>query len=138
MALIHASAAAIVGDLVAGEGTILIDPLDGDMGQYLESLRRIRGLNPPWLIPAHGPVLRPGVEVIDRTIAHRGAREAKVLAALTWQLQAEDAMLPATYGDTPRRIWPLALRSMRSHLWHLQAQGLAQTESGRWRKATIV
>ncbi len=138
LALVHGSAAAIVGDLVAGEGTILIDPSDGDMGLYLASLQRLLDLAPPWLIPAHGPVLRPGAEVLDRTIRHRRAREAKVLAALTTQLQAEDALLPTAYDDTPRRVWPLALRSLRSHLWHLHAQGLAHAESGRWRRANFM
>lgn len=138
LALVHHDGAAIVGDLVAGEGTILIDPSDGDMGLYLSSLARLVERDPPWLIPAHGPVLRPGRDVLQRTINHRKAREAKILAALSWNLQAEDALLPTAYDDTPRRIWPLALRSLRSHLWHLHTQGLAQSESGRWRKATLM
>src|SRR5207249_8925613 len=46
--------AAVVGDMVASVGTIIIDPPDGDMRLYLSSLERLRALDLRWLLPAHG------------------------------------------------------------------------------------
>jgi glyoxylase-like metal-dependent hydrolase (beta-lactamase superfamily II) len=47
----------VAGDLVAGIGTILIAPDDGDLGQYLDSLDRLRASGAKVLLPAHGPAL---------------------------------------------------------------------------------
>lgn len=135
IALVHPAGGVVAGDLVAGEGTILIDPSDGDMALYLASLRRVLALPPTWLIPAHGPVLADGAAVLSATLAHRLAREARVLAALDDEARSDDALLPRAYGDVPRRTWPLALRSLRSHLWHLERQGLAMRDGERWRRA---
>ena len=73
----------IAGDMVAGEGTILVDPVEGSMSKYLASLALMRALNPTWLAPAHGPVLRDADAVLDNYTKHRLQRESKVAAALT-------------------------------------------------------
>ncbi len=126
----------IVGDMVAGQGSILIDPSDGHMGDYLDSLRRMAALEPRWLGPAHGPVLRDPAAVIQGYVSHRLAREAAVVQALSATARPAEALLSAAYADTPRRLWPLALRAMRAHLAWLEAQGLAeQPAPGRWRLA---
>ena len=86
------SGVAHVGDMIAGEGTILIDPYDGgDMAQYLESLRRLDSLGAVALVPAHGPVLRDPTAAVAQYLRHRLGREARVLAALTAALCAFSA-----------------------------------------------
>jgi glyoxylase-like metal-dependent hydrolase (beta-lactamase superfamily II) len=127
--------ALVAGDMVAGEGTILVDPRDdGDMGQYLASLERMRALNPRLLVPAHGPVLRPAEDALRFYLQHRRAREAKVGAALTDAWRPPEDLLPVAYADVARLQWPLALLSLRAHLVHLQQQGLASEQGGRWRR----
>ena len=76
------SRALFAGDLVAGEGYIVIDPPDGDMTQYLDSLRRARDLDPAVIRPGHGPAIAAPAAYLDAYIAHRLQREAKVLGAL--------------------------------------------------------
>lgn len=133
LALVQPETGAVVaGDLLAGEGTIVIDPDEGDMGAYLASLRRLRAAQPPWILPAHGGVLAPGIAAIDAILAHRLAREARIEAALDDAICAEAALLPQAYGDVPIALWPLALRSLRAHLLHLRSQGRARTERGGW------
>ncbi|MEZ4454261.1 MAG: MBL fold metallo-hydrolase [Nannocystaceae bacterium] len=120
----RASAIFHVGDLVAGEGTILIDPEDdGDMGLYLESLRRVADLAPTALVPAHGPVLRDPQAILRRYVDHRLAREARVVQALAAGADTFDAVLAAAYEDTPRWLWPLAARSLEAHLQKLERDG---------------
>ena len=125
----------IVGDMVASEGTILIDPDEGDMGRYLEELRRLRGLDATMALPAHGaPILEPNA-VFDFYVAHRLKREGKVLAALAeWSTNAPPTanappgallqeLLPIAYADTPEALWPLAELSLRAHLLKLVRDG---------------
>lgn len=105
------------GDLVAAEGTILIDPEDdGDMGQYLTSLTTLGTLGATALVPSHGRVLNKPDAVVEHYVQHRLAREAKVLAALGDGPQGFDDLLALVYVDTPKAIWPLAARSLEAHL----------------------
>ncbi len=135
LALWHAaSRQAVVGDLVAGQGTILIDPSDGHMGQYLASLQRVADLQPRSLAPAHGPVQLQAAELLAHYRRHRLAREGAVLQALSSTPQAPADLLPVAYADVPRTTWPLALRSLTTHLIHLQEQGLALSSAAGWQR----
>ena len=125
----------IAGDMVAGEGTIVVDPRDGRMADYLASLERMAQAKPAFLAPSHGAVLPDAQAVLRHYREHRLAREAKVRAALPTKWTPPHDLLPAAYGDVARRHWPLALRALLAHLIHLEEQGLAQGERGLWRRA---
>jgi glyoxylase-like metal-dependent hydrolase (beta-lactamase superfamily II) len=127
-------AATIAGDLVAGVGTILIDPEEGDMAHYLASLEALAATAPGMLLPAHGPPISDGVGKLRGYVAHRLAREAKIVAALARYGAATLAELVAdAYADTPRPLWPLAARSLLAHLIKLVAEDRAAVvDDGRW------
>jgi len=126
-------AATIVGDMVAGVGTILIDPSEGDMTQYLASLERLLARPAAALLPAHGPPIADGPAKLREYLAHRRMREARVLAALGDAPATLAELLPTAYGDTPTLLWPLAERSLLAHLVKLDRDGLATGDgSGRW------
>jgi len=130
--------ASIAGDMVAGIGTILIDPSEGDMGHYLASLEHLRARPPNVLLPAHGPAIRDGNAKLDEYLAHRRMREARVVDALgpAGGAPVELAtLLERVYADTPRFLWPLAERSLLAHLEKLAREGRARRVdggSGRW------
>jgi len=118
----------LVGDLVASHGTILIDPRDGHMGDYLASLGRIRNLGANALLPAHGWVITAPEARLTFYIQHRLEREEKVFEALMRHdgpARAAD-IVPDAYDDTPRSIWPIATRSVLAHLIHLVEVGRAE------------
>ena len=129
--------ASVVGDMVAGLGTILIDPVEGDMAQYLASLGTLLARPASArLLPAHGPVIADGPAKLREYIAHRTMREDRVLAALR-EVGARDAsaaeLVPSAYADTPKLLWPLAERSLRAHLDKLVREGRArEVVPGRW------
>jgi glyoxylase-like metal-dependent hydrolase (beta-lactamase superfamily II) len=129
--------ASIVGDMVAGIGTILIDPSEGDMGDYLASLRLMQTRTPTTLLPAHGPAIADGQRKLREYIAHRTMREDRVLAALPTGASASLAeLVPSAYADTPRMLWPLAERSLRAHLDKLVKEARAVlVEPGRWTRS---
>jgi endoribonuclease LACTB2 len=126
-------AASIVGDMVAGLGWILIDPVEGDMRDYLASLQRLLARPAPLLLPAHGPAITDGPAKLREYIAHRTMREDRVLAALGGTPASLDELLPTVYADTPQILWPLAARSLRAHLDKLvRDQRAREDASGRW------
>ncbi|MCY0988421.1 MBL fold metallo-hydrolase [Nannocystis sp. ILAH1] len=120
---------AYAGDLVAGIGTILIDPADGgDMSAYLDSLARLGAARPTALVPSHGPVITAPQECLERYITHRRQREGRVLAALDAGATRMPELLAGAYGDTPREIWWLAERSLDAHLRKLEGEGRVRRE----------
>ncbi len=132
----RARGVAYAGDLVAGEGTILIDPDDGgDMAAYLASLARVRALGLGRLVPAHGPVQDDPSSLLDHYVRHRLMREQKVLDALGTATRSLDAILPEVYDDVPRPLHPLARRSLRAHVDKLVAEGRVVSRAGRLRRA---
>lgn len=113
----------IGGDLVAGFGTIVIDPPEGDMDDYLASLERMRGRGFRTLFPAHGP---PALDVdgkLSEYIAHRLAREREVLACWRSGIRDPREMLAAVYPEVASAAHPLAERQIVAHLERLEGRG---------------
>lgn len=129
------SRAVVAGDLVAGSGTVVIDPPDGDMADYLASLERLLALGPRTLYPAHGPVV-PGGELLLRAyVKHRLEREALVVAALAGRAgpALPEELLPGAYPEVDPALHALAARSLLAHLLKLVKDGRARAgEGGRY------
>ena len=124
--------ATIAGDMVAGLGTILIDPDEGDMAVYVASLERLLARQETTLLPAHGDPITDGHGKLREYLAHRRMREAKVLAALREAPQTPRELVAVAYDDTPRILWSLAERSLLAHLVKLEREGRATSAEGRW------
>lgn len=127
------TATAYGGDMVASEGTIIVSPPDGDMSKYLTSLRRLRALGLAVLVPSHGEPIVAVEAVLDHYIAHRLAREAKVVAALDSTARSLSELIPAVYPEIAASVVPLAERSLLAHLLKLQEEGRAVERGERWR-----
>ncbi|MBL8955421.1 MAG: MBL fold metallo-hydrolase [Myxococcaceae bacterium] len=127
-----ASHAMIVGDMVAGVGTIVIDPPEGDMGEYLRQLQRLKDLGARTLYPAHGPPLPDGPAKLDEYLNHRAWREGKVVAALTEELQSLEQLVPKAYDDVQSFVLPLAERNTVAILDKLIAEGRARRDGEKY------
>jgi glyoxylase-like metal-dependent hydrolase (beta-lactamase superfamily II)/8-oxo-dGTP pyrophosphatase MutT (NUDIX family) len=126
--------ALVAGDLVSTLSTIVIDPPEGDMSLYLASLQRVRALAPRTVYPAHGPPAPAGAQKIEEYVAHRLARETKVVAALASPGTLEEVTARA-YDDTPEFLHPVAARSCLASLRKLVSEGRARESGGRWQLA---
>lgn len=128
--------ATIAGDMVAGLGTILIDPDEGDMTLYLRSLETLLARGRRTLLPAHGPAIADGPAKLREYIAHRTMREDRIVAALAARRGTPAhlrELVAEVYADTPAMLWPLAERSLRAHLAKLVREHRAsETDPGRW------
>lgn len=117
---------AVVGDMVASVGTILIAPGDGDMQVYLQQLERLAELDASVALPAHGDPIDEPTTLFRKYIAHRLAREEKVFAAVKKAGEAgadAAALVPDAYADTPAHLWPIAALSLAMHLEKLEREG---------------
>lgn len=129
------SGTVIVGDMVASVGTILIEPHDGDMAEYLRQLERLASLDARVALPAHGEPIDEPTALFRHYIAHRLMREGKIERALAsfGDPGAEaDALVPIAYDDTPAFLWPLARLSLDAHLVKLGREGKASRRYDRW------
>jgi glyoxylase-like metal-dependent hydrolase (beta-lactamase superfamily II) len=130
---LEGSATLFSGDNVLGEGTAVIAPPDGDMGDYLASLERLRSLHVDRIFPGHFRALNGGRDVVDGYIAHRRAREARIVAALEQGASTMDEIVERAYDDTPAELHPVAALSALAHLELLARGGRAVSEDHRWR-----
>jgi recombination protein RecT len=131
------------GDHILNGSTTVIDPPDGSMGAYLDSLdklaERCRAMGVEFILPAHGHVLgdlRADTEnpsapaeggalaAIAHLKAHRLQREAKVARAMQAAPEGTaDDWVKLAYDDVPERLWPVAKRSLLAHVERLQSLG---------------
>ena len=123
--------ALLCGDLVSTLSTIVIDPPEGDMAEYVAQLERVRALAPRTLYPAHGPPAPDAVGRLGAYLAHRREREGLVLAALR-DGGSLSAVTAAAYADTPATVLPVAERSCLAILEKLRAEGRAREREGAW------
>jgi glyoxylase-like metal-dependent hydrolase (beta-lactamase superfamily II)/8-oxo-dGTP pyrophosphatase MutT (NUDIX family) len=126
----------VAGDMVAGVGSILIDPPEGHMGTYLASLERLIALEPGGLVPSHGPLLVDGKARLQQQLAHRALRQAAIegkLGASGVTGLTVRAIVDAVYGsDTPSSMLPFAERSVLAALELAAERGLARERDGAW------
>ncbi len=122
----------LVGDVVAGIGTTVISPPEGDMAAYLETLHRLKALRPRALLPGHGPPISDAVTALEALIQHRLEREQAVLAALDEVPRSVRELVPRVYTDVPEERWGLAEHSLLAHLIKLEAEGRALRHPLGW------
>lgn len=131
--LLEAAGLLFTGDHLMSGSTVVILPPDGSMRQYLESLGRLRELPIRDLAPGHGAVIQGAVAEIDRVIAHRMAREARVIDAMRAHATATmDMLLPIVYADVPPIMHPVARYSLLAHALKLEEEGRALRAGEAW------
>ena len=118
------------GDMVAGAGTVVIAPSEGDLTAYLDSLRRLLALDLRALLPGHGPMVEAPREWLEGYLRHRHEREAQVLAALKDGASSVDALVARIYSDLDPALCGAAALSVLAHLLKLEREGRARRSSG--------
>ena len=118
------------GDHVLNGSTTVIDPPDGHMGDYLDSLDKLAAAcdsgGIEFILPAHGHVLGFARQAITHLKAHRLKREAKIAAAMQALPQGSlQEWVEKAYEDVPSRLWPVAARSLQAHVDHIREQTLS-------------
>jgi glyoxylase-like metal-dependent hydrolase (beta-lactamase superfamily II) len=120
--------ALFTGDLILGGSTTVIPDEDGDLAQYLDSLRRVEGLGVRRIYPAHGPVIEDARGKIQEYLDHRMLRERQILEALGAGGRTIPELVKAIYADVPVALHGHAAMSVHSHLKKLGQEGRVAEE----------
>ena len=120
------------GDHVMGWSTTVISPPDGDMADYLASLRLLLDRDESVLLPTHGPPIdRPRAHV-EALIEHRLEREQQLLDELRSGPRTIAELVAVLYADVREELHRPASRSVEAHLIALRRAGAVHPEGDRW------
>ncbi|MGA4840499.1 MBL fold metallo-hydrolase [Streptomyces sp. G45] len=123
-----ADRAVLTGDTILGRGTTVVAHPDGRLGDYLDSLRRLRSLTVDdgvhTVLPGHGPVLEDAQGAVEFYLAHRANRLAQVETAVENGYTTASEVVAHVYADVDRSLWPAAELSVRAQLDYLKEHGL--------------
>ena len=123
-----ADRAMLTGDTVLGRGTTVVAHPDGRLGDYLDSLRRLRSLTVDdgvhTVLPGHGPVLEDAQGAVEFYLAHRAHRLAQVETAVEGGCRTPAEVVAHVYTDVDRSLWPAAELSVRAQMEYLEEHGL--------------
>ncbi len=120
--LAEGTGAMFTGDAVLGRGTAVVDPAEGDLAQYLQSLRRMREARPRVIYPGHGPTVFDAVGKIREYEAHRAMREGQVLEALGPGPRTIAELVAEIYVDTPAELHPAAALQLEALMSKLERE----------------
>jgi ribonuclease/clavin/mitogillin len=123
--------ALFTGDVVLGAGTTVIPP-DGDLGDYLHSLRRLLELDVAVIYPAHGPAIHQPREKIEAYLAHRALRDQQILAGLRSGVRTTTELVKHMYTDVPEFLHAAAAMSVNAHLRKLERDGAVERDGDEW------
>jgi glyoxylase-like metal-dependent hydrolase (beta-lactamase superfamily II)/8-oxo-dGTP pyrophosphatase MutT (NUDIX family) len=121
------------GDNIVGLGSVLIDPPEGNMRDYLHSLERMRALeNLSVIFGGHGPAIANPYRKLDEYISHRLDREQKILAAVRAGAATPKDIVAQVYTDVSPKAHTMAERAVLAHLEKLEADGLVIHANGSY------
>lgn len=114
----------LTGDNIVGVGSVLIDPPEGNMREYLNSLQRMRSLpNLSVLFGGHGPAVATPYQKIDEYISHRLERERHILQAVREGATNPEQIVAKVYTDVNPKAYAMAERAVLAHLEKLREDG---------------
>lgn len=114
----------LTGDMILGQGTTVIMHPDGNLADYLDSLRRLAALvverDVRHLLPGHGPVVEDPSAWIAFYGDHRAERLQQVRVALEEGATTPAEVVTRVYGDLEPTLRRAALASAMAQLDYLR------------------
>jgi glyoxylase-like metal-dependent hydrolase (beta-lactamase superfamily II) len=113
-----------------GWSTTVVVPPDGDMGDYMASLDKLRRRSDRIFYPAHGPAVTNPQQYLRGLIGHRMQREKQILKLLGGGPSTVPVIVAAAYPGLDPRLVPAAGGSVTAHLMDLARRGLVDALEG--------
>ncbi len=134
---LEGAASLFAGDNVLGQGTAVIAPPDGNMRDYLTSLKRLQNRHISRIYPGHFDPLDGGNAVLEYYLSHRRERHAAILEAVGEGAETIESVVKRVYKDTPLPLHPVAARQVQAHLDMLRDDGEVFCAGNRWFRAGV-
>jgi len=125
--------ALFTGDHIMGWSTTVVTPPDGDMAEYIASVKKLQLRDDKTLYPTHGAPVTDPKPFLAAYLEHRYQREAQILAAIKDGLDTIAAMVARMYVDVDKKLHPAASRSVLAHLIKLENEGRVKHDGAHWR-----
>ena len=110
------------GDHVMGWSTTIVAPPDGDMTQYLASLRYLLDRNDLVYWPTHGPCIKPPKPYVESLIEHRLARQTQIIKCIEQGIDKIANMVPHMYPHLDKSMHGAAGIQVLSAILHMHAK----------------
>ena len=124
--------ALFTGDHIMGWSTTVVTPPDGDMAQYMASVRKLLARDDEILYPTHGAPVTDPKPFLEAYLDHRLDRERQILACIKEGVSTIPEMVARMYVDVDKRLHPAASRSVLAHLIQLTNEGRVTLNDGRY------
>jgi glyoxylase-like metal-dependent hydrolase (beta-lactamase superfamily II) len=118
--------AMFTGDHVMGWSTTVVAPPDGNMADYMASLKKLLTREDRIYHPTHGEPVTDPQRFVRGLITHRKQRENQILAHLGKGPKTIPDMVAQMYAGVDKRLHPAAGRSVLAHLLDLQARSIVK------------
>jgi len=128
----HPGGVLFSGDHVMGWSSSTVSPPSGEMGDYLDSLRRLLARPDRLYLPGHGPPIRDPQTWVADLLYRRLAKEAAIVRELAAGPQPIAQMRQALYGTPDAVIASAAERTLTAHLLKLEREGTVQRLGNLW------
>lgn len=124
--------ALFTGDHVMGWSTTVVVPPDGDMGDFMASLDKLRRRDHRVFYPAHGKPVTNTQQFLRGLIGHRLQREKQIARLVGEGKSAIPEIVAAAYPGLDPRLIPAAGGSVWAHLMDLERRGLVYHAGETW------
>ena len=116
------------GDHVMGWSTTVVSPPDGNMTEYMDSLRKLSERNDHLYYPTHGaPIINPQ-KFVRGILVHRKMRESQILDCLEKNISTISMMVEHMYKGLDHRLIGAAKHSIFAHLIDMSSRGIIESQ----------
>ena len=123
----------LTGDHIMDGSTVVIAPPDGNMTEYIDSLKLLENYDIDYFAPGHGNFMKEPSKTIQSIIRHRLSRESKVIRCIEDKNNSNiDELLLSVYDDVPEMLHPIAKMSLLAHLIKLEEEGRLNKNQGNY------
>jgi len=125
------------GDHVMGWNTSIVSPPDGNMREYMASLKRCIERDDAIYWPGHGPDIVAPQGYVRALQGHRRMRETEIRGCLAKGVTTIPEMVAVMYRHLPAPMHRAAARAVLAHLEHMVETGRAAADGPVAAEATF-
>jgi glyoxylase-like metal-dependent hydrolase (beta-lactamase superfamily II) len=96
-------------------------PPDGNMDDYLVSLKKLLSRNEDRFFPTHGPIIDKPKKLVNDYISHRLDRERQIIDAIKKGNNKISDIVKLIYKDVDKSLHPAAAMSTLAHLKRMES-----------------